>query len=561
MVPGMALAGLLAVSIAFTPSLVAAQSPGRPGIYVVYDSSNSMWGALADGSRKEETARRALADFVAGDFPGHDLALRVYGHRRAGDCADTELLIPFDAPATVVSRLRALMPAIRPKGRTPITLSLIEALADFGERAGEIILISDGIETCGADPCALVRAWAERNVRIRVHVVGLGLNEKERAAMQCIAEAASTPYRDARSAAELGASLAAIRAEAARPAPSPAPPPTAPPVAAAPIGQPAPQPPPIGDEFRLHGRDATGGALPVEGTLTRDGADPIEVASERRHVVAPGTYRLSAGVRTANGSIYRPAMRNQIVAPGRTEATVLVERPPSVRVLFRDRGRMVEPTGSITVTAFRNGRESFRFRWIDEVFLDEGAYEFHARPNAESALRRTETFAAGDRKQIVFDIVHDVQVTVRMTAAGSGLWFRENYELWQSGQRRYTIHVANGARVLPGTYELRLVNPLVSHTVPDVVIGERDSQHFDVAVPVGHVTIRYQKADGTPDRDDRAFVGRGPDGSGIFRRSGEKVPLAPGTYNVTGWGQKGTYDPVVIEIAAGEERDVVLRAR
>ena len=57
----------------------------------------------------------------------------------------------------------------------------------MGERPGEIILISDGIETCDEDPCELVRSWAEKDIAIKVHVVGLGLDEKERTAMQCIA--------------------------------------------------------------------------------------------------------------------------------------------------------------------------------------------------------------------------------------------------------------------------------------------------------------------------------------------------------------------------------------
>ena len=70
------------------PSVQAAE-PLRPGIYVIFDGSNSMWGALPDTSRKIAVAKRAVKEFLTGEFEGHDLALRVYGHRKKGDCRDS----------------------------------------------------------------------------------------------------------------------------------------------------------------------------------------------------------------------------------------------------------------------------------------------------------------------------------------------------------------------------------------------------------------------------------------------------------------------------------------
>ena len=77
----------------WTPHDSAAQD--KDGIYIIVDASGSMWGALPDKSRKVTVAKQVLEDFVAGDFEGYDLALRAYGHRRKGDCSDTELVAPF----------------------------------------------------------------------------------------------------------------------------------------------------------------------------------------------------------------------------------------------------------------------------------------------------------------------------------------------------------------------------------------------------------------------------------------------------------------------------------
>ncbi|MGQ0761638.1 MAG: vWA domain-containing protein [Acidobacteriota bacterium] len=499
------------------------------GIYIIFDASGSMLGRLPDKSRKLEVAKKVLKDFVAGDFAGYELALRVYGHRQGDDCADSELVVPFGAAADVVPPIEAYVDKLNALGRTPITLSFQEALKDFGDRSGEIILISDGIESCNADPCALMREWKQKNVKIKVHVVGLGLDEKSRQALKCISDAAGTEYLDAQSATTLAESLSKIRNAA------------------------------TSHGFRLQGVDAAGNPIRVSGMLSRAGAPPVKITSYARYQVEAGDYNLVAGVLTANGNLYQPAKKSVTVAgTGQTVAKVEVTVPPRVKAKFVDKDQ--EQRGS-QVTAFQNGKEVFKFRAIDEVFLDEGTYEFHARPNAANELSVTESFAAGDRKEILFGMAHTVKVTVKMIASGSGIWFRENYELWQNGQKKYDVHQANGALVVPGTYDVRLANDLTPYLKSGIVITDQNQQHFDITVPVGHVTFVYQRSDGTADKDDRCFVSPASGNQRVFTRSGQKVPLTPGKYQVEGWSQKGRYDSVAFEIKEGEDKVVTLRAK
>ncbi len=196
---------LLLLTMFSTCAFAFSQGQSTDAVYIIFDASGSMWGQLADKTHKIEAARKVLKEFVGGDFGGRELALRVYSHRRERDCTDSELVVPFSEPGAVSGEIQNFVDNVNPKGRTPISRSLIAALEDFGDRGGEIILISDGIETCDADPCALVRAWREKNVNVRVHVVGLGLNEEERKAMSCISEAAGTQFHGAGSATELAA--------------------------------------------------------------------------------------------------------------------------------------------------------------------------------------------------------------------------------------------------------------------------------------------------------------------------------------------------------------------
>ncbi len=510
------------------PAAVFAQEKSD-AIYIIFDASGSMWQKLADGAFKIDVAKQVLQDFVAGDFAGYELAFRAYGHRSKGDCRDSELIIPFGAPEKAVTQLKGFMGSVNPMGKTPISYSLREALKDFGDRRGEIILISDGEETCDDDPCALVQAWNEQQVKINVHVVGLGLDEKSKAAMQCISEAAGTEYRDAGSASELADGLKKIQQQT------------------------------TWAGFTLEGVDENGQRIRVQGILSRAGKELFKVTDNGYNRVEAGEYTLTAGVMTKNGHLYKPMTQSLRVAEkGETRVKVQVVTPPSVKAKFIEEG---EQQRGALITALQNGEEVFKFRWMDEVYVDEGAYEFRAKPNAENELSVTETFAAGDQKEIMFQMTHTVKVTFKMLASGSGIWFRENYELWQNGEMKYKVHVANGALVLPGTYELRLPNELTPYAKPGIVITEKNEQHFDVTVPVGHVTVIYQKADGTRDKDDRCFIGRGPTVRGVFKNGGQKIPLTPGTYNVIGWAQKGNYERVVFEVKEGEDKEVILQAK
>ncbi len=528
-----------AVAALCTPLFAAAEAPG---VYVILDGSGSMWGQLADGTHKITAAKEVVKGFAAADYAGRELAFRVYGHRRKGDCEDSELVVPFSAPDEAISRMNAFAEGVNPRGKTPISRSLRAALEDFGDRPGEIVLVSDGIETCDEDPCALVRQWRATGVAVRVHVVGLGLEDKERGAMQCISDAAGTPYRDAKSADELAAGLKEIQQAAG---------------AAAARTRP---------EWRALAIEATsegGETMRVQGTARWQGGEPIEVSSNGRHRLPPGEVEVAVGVRTWNGNLYRPVTRTvTVAAEGETRLEVVVPEPPSVTARFVEGGK--EHRGA-HVYGYQDGEQVLGFRRQDRAYVDPGAYEFRSQPNADNDLAVSESFADGDHKEIVFELAHTVKAMIKMVAADSGIDFRTNYELWQDGEKKYGVHWHNGVRALPGTYDLRLPLRLTPYLHPGLVLAAEDGQEHRIEVPVGHVTIRYRNADGSPMKDERCFMERkNEDGRWVrdgISVAGKRIPLVAGDYRLEGWSHLGDFDPVLFAMTVGEEKEIVLQAK
>lgn len=519
----------LSFACSFTSARANAEAPAE-GVYIILDASGSMWGQLSDGTHKIRAAKDVLRTFVTQDFAGKSLALRAYGHHREGDCADTELVVPFMSAEKARGAIEAFADHVNPKGKTPISRSLRAALEDFGERRGEVILISDGIETCDEDPCELIKAWREKDVAIRIHVVGLGLNEKEKAAMQCLSTAAGTEYQDARSADELAAGLAKIQELSGW------------------------------RSLVVRATTAAGEELAVHGTAMTEGGESIDIASHRHNAISPGKTGVTVGVRMQNGSLYKPVSKEVEVAErGETMLEVVVEEPPSVTAKFIERGE--ERRGS-QVKAYQDGAEVFSFRWLDRTYVEPGTYEFRARPNADNELSVTATIADGEHRELVFELLPTVHAMIRLVASGSGIDFRQNYELWQDGKKARGVHWGNGVRVTPGTYDLHLLNPLTHYVHTGLVLTEEPKQTFRIEVPVGHVTIVYQLTDGSRDRDDRCRVERFDGERWIGhrnQRSGEPIPLTPGRYRVKGWDHKGDYDPMEFVVAVGDEKEVVLK--
>lgn len=193
----LAMAGL---AFGAAPSLAAERA------MIVLDASGSMWGRI-DQEPKIGIARAVLKDVLA-DLPSEvELGLIAYGHRRKGQCDDIELLV---APGTgSAAEIGAVADGLNPLGKTPLSASvrLAAETLKFTEDKATVVLITDGIETCNADPCALGRELEATGVDFTAHVVGFGLSAEEGRQVACLAEETGGLYLPAQDAGQLGEAL------------------------------------------------------------------------------------------------------------------------------------------------------------------------------------------------------------------------------------------------------------------------------------------------------------------------------------------------------------------
>ncbi len=181
-------------------------------ILFIFDASQSMF-ARWQSDMRINIARNLLIDLLDSlqQTPNTQLALRVYGHQKRfppQDCDDSRLEISFayNNVPLIKQRLRS----ITPRGTTPIAMSLERAQHDFPpcENCRNIIvLITDGIEECGGDPCAVSRELQKKGIVLKPFIIGIGRDFRED--FDCVGQ-----YFDATSEVEFRQSLNIVISQA-----------------------------------------------------------------------------------------------------------------------------------------------------------------------------------------------------------------------------------------------------------------------------------------------------------------------------------------------------------
>jgi len=194
---------------------------------IVLDASGSMWGQI-DGKPKLEIARETLKKVLTTIPTDMELGLMAYGHRQKGSCEDIELVVP--PAAGTAAAISAAADRMKFLGKTPLSQAVKKAAEDlkYTEEKATVILVTDGLETCNADPCALGRELEQSGVDFTAHVVGFGLTEEEGKQVACLAENTGGKYLQA---SDAGALEDALKVTVAAPAPSPEPTPAPAPAA------------------------------------------------------------------------------------------------------------------------------------------------------------------------------------------------------------------------------------------------------------------------------------------------------------------------------------------
>ncbi|MFT7531802.1 MAG: Ca-activated chloride channel family protein [Gammaproteobacteria bacterium] len=107
----------LVIGLVVSPLLSAQNESSNRPLYIIFDGSNSMWGELPDKSRKIAVAKEVFNDLDVALFKDREVALRIYGHRRAGDCSDMELVVPFAFGGNSLELISTQVNDVSPRGR------------------------------------------------------------------------------------------------------------------------------------------------------------------------------------------------------------------------------------------------------------------------------------------------------------------------------------------------------------------------------------------------------------------------------------------------------------
>ena len=188
-------------------------------ILFILDASGSMRGKDKAGAVKMQTAREVMKNLVRSLPDDVQIGLRLYGHRapskpKARSCTDTQLVVPFQRVDR--ERFAAFLDQIKPRGQTPIGLSLRQVADDFGAQPGRkiVVLITDGEETCSPDPGdpdyppRVVANLQAAGVDLRVNIVGFDIDKQEvRDFLRDLAGRTGGLFASAEDAASLGAAL------------------------------------------------------------------------------------------------------------------------------------------------------------------------------------------------------------------------------------------------------------------------------------------------------------------------------------------------------------------
>lgn len=158
-------------------------------ILFILDCSNSMYSRWQSDTKIKITQNilSNILDTLDGR-PNLEIGLRSFGSTKdfpPQNCDDTRLDAPF--AKNNIENIRSKLKALVPRGANPLSSALEKGALDFPECVNcrnIVILITDGLDDCGGDPCQISKIFQEKGYYIKPFVIGItkGLREQ----LECV---------------------------------------------------------------------------------------------------------------------------------------------------------------------------------------------------------------------------------------------------------------------------------------------------------------------------------------------------------------------------------------
>lgn len=178
---------------------------GDGKVAVVLDASDSMAEKDAgNGETRMDAAKKAANDTVKTLADKAETTVIAYGSKesnapdnREKGCQDITTLAPLgkNKPEDLQGKINEL----EPKGYTPIGNAIKKAAEELGDSGTRnIILVSDGIDTCAPPPvCEVAKDIAGDGIDLAIHTVGFKVDDKAQKELECISEVSGGTYSSA----------------------------------------------------------------------------------------------------------------------------------------------------------------------------------------------------------------------------------------------------------------------------------------------------------------------------------------------------------------------------
>jgi Ca-activated chloride channel homolog len=166
---------------------------GKPTkIEVIVDSSGSMGQILVKNKSKMYYLKQLMKEFFKARYKEkqNTIGLRVYSGITRDKCTDIRMVIPFGQ--NNLDKMQDAVTRIQPLGMTPLHQSLKFAFEDLKNFDGpkRVVVVTDGQDTCGGDPCATTEEWQKQNLDLKFYVIALGFKGDSQSfkKVQCIGD-------------------------------------------------------------------------------------------------------------------------------------------------------------------------------------------------------------------------------------------------------------------------------------------------------------------------------------------------------------------------------------
>lgn len=155
---------------------------------IVLDASGSMSQGFKGGNSKMEAAKLAAHEVVPISAQHRKLGLLTLGPGRHEQCSNIDVRVPIQKNAS--KRILDSIDNVGTDGGTPLSTAIEKAAEelDYMNKQATIIVLTDGDDTCGRNPCETARELKKKSSDLIIHVIGIEGGIDEITSAECMAK-------------------------------------------------------------------------------------------------------------------------------------------------------------------------------------------------------------------------------------------------------------------------------------------------------------------------------------------------------------------------------------